>query len=123
MSALWSTVAVPSPISAKQQQILTVIRQSIRERGYQPTVREIGQAVNLRSPSTVHMHLKTLESLGYIRRDPNKPRALEICEAVIGACYLGHGFELTAAEVDAISGLAEDDGRLFGGDPDTHEEM
>ena len=67
-----------SPISAKQQQILTVIRQSIRERGYPPTVREIGAQVGLGSTSSVAHQLRALEALGYVKRDPNRPRALEI---------------------------------------------
>ncbi len=67
-------------LSKSVQRIYDYICAYSAEHNYPPTVREIGQAVNLRSPSTVHMHLRTLESLGYIKRDPNKPRALEICE-------------------------------------------
>ena len=51
----------------------------MRERGYPPAVREIGAAVGLNSPSTVHSHLAQLESAGYLRRDPTKPRAIEVC--------------------------------------------
>ena len=69
------------PLSKSVQRIYDFICSYSAEHGYPPTVREIGQAVNLRSPSTVHMHLRTLESLGYLKRDPNKPRALEICDA------------------------------------------
>ena len=50
----------------------------MRDRGYPPSVREIGEAVGLTSPSTVHSHLNTLERLGYLRRDPTKPRAIEV---------------------------------------------
>lgn len=68
------------PLSKSVQRILEFVRSYSAEHGYPPTVREIGQAVSLSSPSTVHMHLKTLESLGYLKRDPNKPRALVICD-------------------------------------------
>ena len=64
-------------ISAKQQEILDYIKEEILKRGYPPAVREICEAVNLRSTSSVHSHLETLEKNGYIRRDP---RAIEICD-------------------------------------------
>lgn len=67
-------------ITAKQQQILDYIKDEILKRGYPPTVREIGETVNLKSTSSVHSHLETLEKNGYIRRDPTKPRAIEICD-------------------------------------------
>ena len=67
-------------ISAKQQEILDYIKEEILKRGYPPAVREICEAVNLRSTSSVHSHLETLEKNGYIRRDPPKPRAIEICD-------------------------------------------
>ena len=67
-------------ISAKQQEILDYIKVEILNRGYPPAVREICEAVNLRSTSSVHSHLETLEKNGYIRRDPTKPRAIEICD-------------------------------------------
>ncbi len=67
-------------ITAKQQQILDYIKQEILNRGYPPTVREICETVNLKSTSSVHSHLETLEKNGYIRRDPTKPRAIEICD-------------------------------------------
>ncbi len=66
-------------LTARQQQILDFIDLQIRERGYPPSVREIGEAVGLTSPSTVHSHLATLQDLGFIRRDPSKPRALTVC--------------------------------------------
>ncbi|HBE06559.1 MAG TPA: repressor LexA [Firmicutes bacterium] len=65
-------------LTARQQEILDFIRKEVREKGYPPSVREIGEAVNLSSSSTVHSHLERLEKLGYIRRDPTKPRAIEI---------------------------------------------
>lgn len=65
-------------ISTRQRNILTFIQNEIREKGYPPSVREIGDAVGLSSSSTVHNHLQKLESLGCIRRDPTKPRAIEV---------------------------------------------
>lgn len=67
-------------ITAKQQEILDYIKQRILERGYPPAVREICEAVHLKSTSSVHSHLETLEKNGYIRRDPTKPRAIEIID-------------------------------------------
>lgn len=66
------------PLTDRQQEILSYIEESIGEKGYPPTVREIGRAVGLRSPSTVHSHLASLEELGYIRRDPAKGRAIDV---------------------------------------------
>lgn len=65
-------------LTERQEQILTFIDQVMRERGYPPSVREIGEAVGLTSPSTVHSHLATLQKLGCLRRDPTKPRAIEV---------------------------------------------
>ena len=65
-------------LTARQRQILDVIELNMQAHGYPPSVREIGEAVGLTSPSTVHSHLSTLERLGYLRRDPTKPRALEV---------------------------------------------
>ena len=67
-------------ISAKQQEILEYIKQEILNKGYPPAVREICEAVHLKSTSSVHSHLETLEKNGYIRRDPTKPRAIEIMD-------------------------------------------
>lgn len=71
-------MATTQPLTARQQQILEFIESQLRERGYPPSVREIGEAVGLTSPSTVHSHLATLQKLGYLRRDPTKPRAIEV---------------------------------------------
>lgn len=65
-------------LTDRQRQILHVIERSMQERGYPPSVREIGEAVGLNSPSTVHNHLASLQKMGYLRRDPTKPRALEV---------------------------------------------
>ncbi len=68
------------PITPKQEEILTYIKTEILERGCPPAVREICQAVHLKSTSSVHSHLESLEKNGYIRRDPTKPRAIEILD-------------------------------------------
>ena len=65
-------------LTTRQQAILDVIERQVAAKGYPPSVREIGEAVGLGSPSTVHAHLSTLERLGYLRRDPTKPRAIEV---------------------------------------------
>lgn len=67
-------------ISTRQQEILDYIRDTVTDRGYPPSVREIGEAVGLSSPSTVHSHLSTLEATGHLRRDPTKPRAIEVLD-------------------------------------------
>lgn len=67
-----------SEISERQKQILQFILKKVKERGYPPTIREIAVAVDLNSSATIHTHLKKLEELGYIKRDPTKPRAIEI---------------------------------------------
>lgn len=77
-------------ITAKQQQILDYIKNEILNKGYPPSVRDICEAVKLKSTSSVHSHLETLEKNGYIRRDPTKPRAIEI---------LDDTFNLTRREV------------------------
>jgi repressor LexA len=80
-------------LSGKKRQILDYIEESLRDRGYPPSVREIGEAVGLTSSSTVHAHLASLQNLGYLKRDPTKPRALEV-------------------RYDAESGAAIDKGRV-----------
>jgi repressor LexA len=70
--------AVPARLTVRQRQVLDFIDERTREQGYPPSVREIGEAVGLSSPSTVHAHLAALQDKGYLRRDPTKPRAIEI---------------------------------------------
>ena len=77
-------------ISDKQKEILEFIKNEILNKGYPPTVRDICEAVHLKSTSSVHSHLETLEKNGYIRRDPTKPRAIEIID---------DNFNLTRREV------------------------
>jgi repressor LexA len=67
-------------VTDRQRAILEYVREYIEQHGYPPTVREIGEAVGLRSPSTVHAHLAQLERAGLLRRDPTKPRALELAD-------------------------------------------
>jgi repressor LexA len=66
-------------LTGRQRQVLEYIDTEVRHRGYPPSVREIGEAVGLSSSSTVHAHLAALEAKGYLRRDPTKPRAIEVC--------------------------------------------
>lgn len=91
-------------ISAKQREILEYIKQEILNRGYPPAVREICEAVHLKSTSSVHSHLETLEKNGYIRRDPTKPRAIEIID---------DNFNLTRREVVNVPML----GKVAAGQP------
>ena len=80
-------------ITAKQQEILEYIKDEILRKGYPPTVREICETVHLKSTSSVHSHLESLEKNGYIRRDPTKPRAIEICD---------EGFQMVRTEMVSI---------------------
>ena len=91
-------------ISPKQQEILEYIKSQILERGFPPAVRDICEAVHLKSTSSVHSHLETLEKNGYIRRDPTKPRAIEI---------LDDSFNLSRREVANIPIV----GRVAAGEP------
>jgi repressor LexA len=68
----------PEKLTDRQRGILEVIEKSMRDRGYPPSVREIGEAVGLTSPSTVHSHLASLQRMGFLFRDPTKPRAIEV---------------------------------------------
>ena len=91
-------------ISAKQKEILEYIKAQILERGFPPAVRDICEAVHLKSTSSVHSHLETLEKNGYIRRDPTKPRAIEI---------LDDTFNLLRREVTNVPII----GRVAAGEP------
>ena len=91
-------------ISTKQKEILEYIKSEILSKGYPPAVREICEAVKLKSTSSVHAHLETLEKNGYIRRDPTKPRAIEI---------LDDNFNLTRREVVNVPMV----GRVAAGEP------
>ena len=91
-------------ISQKQQEILEYIKSQILERGFPPAVRDICEAVHLKSTSSVHSHLETLEKNGYIRRDPTKPRAIEI---------LDESFNFTRREMVNVPMV----GRVAAGEP------
>ena len=96
-------------ITEKQSEILEYIKAQILERGFPPAVREICEAVHLKSTSSVHSHLETLEKNGYIRRDPTKPRAIEI---------LDDAFNLTRREMAQVPIV----GRVAAGEPLLAEE-
>ena len=91
-------------ITDKQKEILEFMKQEILNKGYPPTVRDICEAVKLKSTSSVHSHLETLEKNGYIRRDPTKPRAIEIID---------DSFNLTRREVANVPLV----GRVAAGQP------
>jgi repressor LexA len=89
----WGCMTMYPDLSLRQTKILEFIKDEIRKKGYPPAVREIGEAVGLLSSSTVHGHLQTLEEKGYIRRDPTKPRAIEILDSssdILGAKKVVH---------------------------------
>src|SRR5215207_8736569 len=65
-------------LTPRQREVLEIIEKHMVDRGYPPSVREIGDAVGLTSPSSVHAHLNSLQRMGYLRRDPTKPRAIEV---------------------------------------------
>ena len=92
------TEATPE-LTGRQGQILAYIQDSVAARGYPPSVREIGEALNLSSPSTVHFHLSALVRAGFLRRDPTKPRAIEI----IGG---GHEREPSVRQVPILGRIA-----------------
>ena len=91
-------------ISDKQKEILEYMKNEILNKGYPPTVRDICEAVHLKSTSSVHAHLETLEKNGYIKRDPTKPRAIEIID---------DNFNLTRREVVNVPIV----GRVAAGEP------
>ncbi len=91
-------------LTKKQSEILQYLKDQILQKGYPPAVREICEAVNLSSTSSVHAQLKTLEDKGYIRRDPTKPRAIEIVD---------DEFNLSRREISNIPIL----GRVAAGEP------
>ena len=124
-------MAEAAPLTARQQQVLEFIDVEVRRRGYPPSVREIGEAVGLSSSSTVHAHLGALQDKGYLRRDPTKPRAIEVCfepdsgavvdrrpvrhVPLVGDVAAGTGV-LAAENIEETMPLPEDftgDGQLF----------
>jgi repressor LexA len=118
-------------LTQRQRQVLEFIDAQVRERGYPPSVREIGEAVGLSSSSTVHAHLAALQGKGFLRRDPTKPRAIEVCfepgsgsvverrparyVPIVGDVAAGTGV-IAAEQVEETLPLPEDftgDGTLF----------
>jgi repressor LexA len=77
-------------LTPRQETILNFIKDEVSKKGYPPSVREIGEAIGLRSSSTVHAHLEKLEHKGYIRRDPTKPRAIEITDPNYSGSFPSH---------------------------------
>ncbi len=119
------------PLTPRQQQVLEFVDSEVRRKGYPPSVREIGEAVGLSSSSTVHAHLAALQDKGYLRRDPTKPRAIEVCfepasgaivdrrpvvhVPLLGDVAAGTGV-LAAENIEETMPLPEDltgDGQLF----------
>lgn len=84
-------MAYKRELTKRQREILDFIRSDIHRRGFPPSVREIGEAVGLSSSSTVHSHLAALESKGLLRRDPSKPRALEVLDYRDGERAVDYG--------------------------------
>lgn len=101
----------PADITDRQREILDLILATVRRRGYPPSVREIGEAVGLSSPSTVHSHLSALVEGGFLRRDPSKPRAIEVLE-------MPDEYELRRAPVRDVPLV----GRIAAGSPILAEE-
>ena len=129
--AAHSAIASGGPLTTRQRQVLEFIDAEVRQRGYPPSVREIGEAVGLSSPSTVHAHLAALQDKGYLHRDPSKPRAIEVTlepstgaaaerrpvrhVPLIGDVAAGTGV-LAAEHVEELMPVPEDltgDGELF----------
>jgi repressor LexA len=126
-----SKTTVDRTLTERQRQVLDFVDTETRHRGYPPSVREIGEAVGLSSPSTVHAHLAALQDKGYLKRDPTKPRAIEISLDIatgaaverrpmvlvplVGDVAAGTGV-LAAENVEEVHSLPEDftgEGELF----------
>ena len=93
-------------LTSRQERILETIRSSVHERGYPPTMREIGEAVGLTSTSSVKHQLQALETKGFLRRDPNRPRAIEVMTP--------EGASTAAPDADATSAVVEAANRFLG---------
>src|SRR5690242_20786171 len=94
-------------LTHRQRRVLEVIRTSVERRGYPPSMREIGEAVGLTSPSSVAHQLTTLERKGFLRRDPNRPRAVEVKVPATPADVTGEGDERpTPAYVPVVGRIA-----------------
>jgi repressor LexA len=121
-------------LTVRQRRVLEVIRNSVERRGYPPSMREIGQAVGLASPSSVSHQLAALERKGYLRRDPNRPRALEIvsAKAAAKAAAAARALPAEGSRADDVTGVGDAYpqasyvpvlGRIAAGVPITAEEL
>jgi repressor LexA len=117
-------------LSTRQRRVLEVIRNSVDRRGYPPSLREIGEAVGLQSPSSVSYQLLALERKGYLRKDPNRPRAIEVLSPESGADKRGYRQSHDDAIDETGSGDARPTpayvpvlGRISAGVPITAEEV
>jgi repressor LexA len=93
-------------LSDRQRQVLDYIREMVAQRGYPPSVREIGEAIGLSSPSTVHSHLSTLVKAGLLRRDPTKPRAIEVLASPDGKTTTQRSDRTATREVPLVGRIA-----------------
>jgi repressor LexA len=121
-------------LTMRQRRVLEVIRNSVERRGYPPSMREIGQAVGLASPSSVSHQLAALERKGFLRRDPNRPRALEIVspEAAAKAVRAARALAVDTPQTDDVTGSGDARpaasyvpvlGRIAAGVPITADEL
>ena len=120
-----ATASAPdSPLTARQRTILDVIRASVNERGYPPSIREIGDAVGLTSTSSVAHQLRTLERKGYLRRDPNRPRAVDVRvpEETVGGSPLAPATEIAGSDALPEPTFVPVLGRIAAGGPILAEE-
>ena len=120
-------------LTVRQRRVLEVIRNSVNRRGYPPSMREIGEAVGLASPSSVSHQLAALERKGYLRRDPNRPRALEVVSPDASAERLGrrgsdassdqHDLETDSGDARPEASYVPVLGKIAAGVPITAEEV
>ena len=98
-------------LTARQRRVLEVIRDAVERRGYPPSMREIGEAVGLTSPSSVAHQLVSLERKGYLRRDPHRPRAIEVCSPDAAAPPVANGAAMdgSTGAPDGFDGLVPDE--------------
>src|SRR3979411_1689816 len=96
-------------LTKRQQEIFDFIKRYSAKYGYPPTVRDIGKAVGLASSSTVHAHLANLEKIGLLRRDPSKPRAIELLDRAGGTAQLAA--RAVGPPVESVRGIVRGEGR------------
>lgn len=113
------TPTQPRRLSSRQEQILVYIKTSLVERGFPPSIREIGLQVDLSSSSTVHSHLKTIENKGYIKRDPSKPRSIQLLDAPPGRENPVVTYHKSV--VDFVCGMRDDAAYIESAETPVHE--